>query len=264
MARKKNLKNIQSLEDLTRAQLIQIIRVYNDNHIIKNYHSLNKKKLIEIINNFIHITKDNKVEAIKKPKKVIEYDEFKKRAEDAKAKELLTGKEELKIVRALGRQRGIIHKLKDQLADLDEEIDSDYSLRNDKVFMKDYNDLKNNIEIEKNKLNNVIKIYKKHREKLEELEKKVETKEDKDKNEDDLKRKQIEQLKNMIKGLDNEYWKKSTPKEKSLFVKALKELEKQNEHKEVYKTIQSNLFKKYYEKNKNNKTVLGRGLLNII
>ena len=42
MRKKKDLKDIQSLEELTRAQLIQIIRVYNDNHIIKNYHSLNK------------------------------------------------------------------------------------------------------------------------------------------------------------------------------------------------------------------------------
>jgi hypothetical protein len=170
---KKKIKDIQSLEDLTREQLIQIIRVYNDKHIIKNYHSLNKKKLIEIINQYIHITKDNKVEAIQKPSKVIEYDEFKKRAEDEKAKEILTGKQERKIVRALGRERGILHRMKDELASLDEEIDADYKLKNDKVFMKDYNDLKNNIEIEKKKVNNIIKIYKKHREKMEELEKKL-------------------------------------------------------------------------------------------
>jgi hypothetical protein len=172
MKQKKNINDIQTLEDLTREQLIQIIRVYNDKHIIKNYHSLNKQKLIDIINKFIHITKDNKVEAIQKPSKIIEYDAFKKKAEDAKAKELLTGKQERKIVRALGRERGILHKMKDQLVENDEEIDADYKLRNDKVFMKDYNDLKKNIEIQKKKVNNIIKIYKKHLEKIEELEKK--------------------------------------------------------------------------------------------
>jgi len=39
----------------------------------------------------------------------------------------------------------------------------------------------------------------------------------------------------------------------------MRDLERLNEHKQVYDKT-PHLFKKYYQKNKNNQTVLGRGL----
>ena len=59
----------------------------------------------------------------------------------------------------------------------------------------------------------------------------------------------------------NDDWKQTNTKVKAFYVKALKFLERANKeiHKKVY-NASPDLFKKYYDKNKNNQIVLGRGL----
>ena len=50
----------EKLEDFKRSELIHIIKVYNTNNIIKNYHKMKKSDLIESINKHILISDDFK------------------------------------------------------------------------------------------------------------------------------------------------------------------------------------------------------------
>ena len=74
-------------------------------------------------------------------------------------------------------------------------------------------------------------------------------------------KKEIEKSIRLFRGLDSNEWKISNTKIKAFYVKTLNFLEKVNKemHKKVY-NASPDLFKKYYDKNKNNQIVLGRGL----
>ena len=65
----------------------------------------------------------------------------------------------------------------------------------------------------------------------------------------------------MFRGLDSNEWNAFDNTIKGLYVKTLKFLERANNEKytKVY-NASPELFKKYYDKNKNNQIVLGRGM----
>lgn len=160
---------MKELSKHTRAELIQIIRVYNSENIIKNYHNLKKSELINLINKHIQFDEEGNVEAKQKPSKVIEYDEFKKKLQDNKDNKILSGKQELKLARARGRQRGIISKIDDEIEGLNEELENEPKLKNDKSFMKQYDDLNKLKNIEKAKLKTITNLFKKNEKLIEEI-----------------------------------------------------------------------------------------------
>jgi hypothetical protein len=155
---------MKELSKHTRAELIQIIRVYNDENIIKNYHNLRKSELIKLIEKHIQFDEEGNVEAKQRPTKVIEYDKFKKKLEVKKDEKILSGKEELKLARARGKQRGIIAKIDDELEGLKEELENEPKLKKDKSFMKQFDDLNKIKDIEKTKLKTIITLFKKNEE----------------------------------------------------------------------------------------------------
>ena len=74
--------------------------------------------------------------------------------------------------------------------------------------------------------------------------------------------KEINKSIRLFTGLNtNDQWKRENTKIKAFYVKTLNFLERANKeiHKKVY-NASPDLFKKYYDKNKNNQIVLGRGL----
>ena len=74
--------------------------------------------------------------------------------------------------------------------------------------------------------------------------------------------KEINKSIRMFRNLNtNDDWKRENIKVKAFYVKTLNFLERANKeiHKKVY-NASPDLFKKYYDKNKNNQIVLGRGL----
>ena len=155
---------MKELSKHTRNELIQIIRVYNDKNIIKNYLNLPKKDLIKLIEKHIQFDDEGKVEAKQRPTKVVEYDEFKNKLEKNKLDKELSYKQELKLARARGRQRGKIAKIDDQLLGLREELENKPKLKNDKNFIKEVQDLAKLKEIEKSKLKTINKLFKKFEE----------------------------------------------------------------------------------------------------
>ena len=155
---------MKSLHEHTRKELIQIIRVYNDKNIIKNYHNLPKNDLIKLIQKHINLDDEGNVEAKQRPSKVIEYDEFKKKLEKDKLDILLSNKQELKLARARGRQRGKIAKIDDQLVSLKEELEDKPRLKDDPNFIKEVQDLIKLKEIEKSKLKTINQLFKKYEE----------------------------------------------------------------------------------------------------
>jgi len=155
---------MKELSKHTKAELIQIIRVYNDKNIIKNYHNLSKLDLIKLIEKHIQFDADGKVEAKQLPAKVIEYDAFKKTLDDKKLDKVLTDKQELKLARARGRQRGKIAKIDDQLDGLRDELENKPKLKDDKSFIKEVEDLQKAKLIERGKLKTINELFKKNEE----------------------------------------------------------------------------------------------------
>lgn len=160
---------MKELSKHTRAELIQIIRVYNSENIIKNYHNLKKSELINLINKHIQFDEDGNILAKQRPTKVIEYDEFKKKLQDNKDNKILSGKQELKLARSRGKQRGIIAKIDDEIEGLNEELENEPKLKNDKSFMKQYDDLNKLKNIEKAKLKTITNLIKKNEKLIEEI-----------------------------------------------------------------------------------------------
>ena len=152
------------LEQHTRKELIQIIRVYNNENIIRGYHAMKKVQLINAIRKHININEEGQVEAKANPIKPYGYDEFKTKLANKKTKALLSGKQELKLARARGKQRGIIAKIDDQLEGLNEELSNDFKLKKDKAFMKELAELEKQKETEKAKLKTIQQLFKKHNE----------------------------------------------------------------------------------------------------
>jgi hypothetical protein len=166
---------INSIDDLKRNELIHIIRVYDNYNIIKGYHTMNKTQLKEAINKHIILSPDFKTIKPKQHEtKLIEYDEFKKKLQNKKDDEILTGKQERKLHRARGRQIGTIEKLKDELKGLKEEMESDYKLKNDENFKKEYNDVVKALNTEREKLKTITQLIVKHNKLVEKIEEKKE------------------------------------------------------------------------------------------
>jgi hypothetical protein len=166
---------MKELSKHTRAELIQIIRAYNSENIIKNYHNLKKSDLIDLINKHIQFDNIGRITAKQLPIKVIEYDKFKKNIKVKKEK-LLTAKQESRLAKERGKQRGKIMKLDDELTELKLEIERDIKMKNDKSFMKQIEDLNKIKDIEKTKLKTINDLFKKNEaliKKNEEFEKKV-------------------------------------------------------------------------------------------
>ena len=167
---------MKPLEKHSRNELIQIIRVYNDKNIIKNYLNLNKKQLIELINKHIEFDDEGNVYPKKNVAKVIEYDEFIKKLQDRKDVKILSGEQELKLARARGRQRGKIAKIDDEIEGLNEELDNEPKLKKDKQFMKQFDDLNKIKATEKAKLKTINELFKKNEKLIEATKAKKETK----------------------------------------------------------------------------------------
>lgn len=157
----KKQRKIEKMEDFRRNELIQIIRIYNKGNAIKNYHKKNKKQLIEAINKHIIVSEDYKtIEGKPFKKKISTYDKY----EDKKIDKKLSLDKERKLYRDRGRLKAVILKLKEEIAEMDIEIDGNYKLRNDKDYMKTYNDKKEELKIEQNKLKTISNLIKKNEE----------------------------------------------------------------------------------------------------
>ena len=145
-------RKINKLEDLRRSELIAIIRIYNKENIIKKYHALSKVKLIELINKHILMSPDLKqIQPKINNTNLVEYDKFK----NVKIDKKLSNKDERKLYKERGRQRAIILKLKEELADMDVQIDGNYKLKNNADFMKNYNEKNELLKIESKKLKSI-------------------------------------------------------------------------------------------------------------
>jgi hypothetical protein len=151
---------MKELSKHTRAELIQIIRAYNSENIIKNYHNLKKSDLIDLINKHIQFDNIGRITAKQLPIKVIEYDKFKKNL--GKKEKLLTAKQESRLAKERGKQRGKIMKLDDELTELKLQIERDIKMKNDKSFMKQIEDLNKIKDIEKTKLKTINDLFKKN------------------------------------------------------------------------------------------------------
>ncbi len=151
---------MKELSKHTRAELIQIIRAYNSQNIIKNYHNLKKSDLIDLINKHIEFDNIGRITAKQLPIKVIEYDKFKKNID--KKEKLLTAKQESKLAKERGKQRAKIMKLDDELTELKLQIERDIKMKNDKSFMKQIDDLNKIKDIEKSKLKTINDLFKKN------------------------------------------------------------------------------------------------------
>lgn len=173
---------IRSIDDLKRNELIHIIRVYDNYNIIKGYHTMNKTQLKEAINKHIILSQDFKtIKPKQNETKLIEFDEFKTKLKNRKDDELLSGKQERKLHRARGRQIGKIEKLKDELNELNIEMESDYKLKKDDNFKKEYNDVVKSLNIEREKLRTITQLIVQHNKLVKKIEeKKIEEKKEKE------------------------------------------------------------------------------------
>ena len=178
MAKKRVIK---SLDDLKRKELIQIIRVYDNNNIIKGYHAMNKTQLKEAINKHIILSPDFKtIKPKQNETKLIEYDEFKKKLQK---KDL----SELELMKMLGALKGDKSKLEQNILDLKQQIeyeedrDGKESQNKINILEEEIEDLKPQIKILKDRINKVIDLIKIVRERDEPKRKEEEMKENKKK-----------------------------------------------------------------------------------
>ena len=113
-----------NLEDLTKPQLIQIIKTYNKELKIA-FTNRTKQELIDIIKSFMNVY-EGYIET--KPKKIV--------TEKPKLKKV---KDPLKeLIGQRGALRGEIEKYKSELEDMNEELKYDLKLKKDKSFVDNY------------------------------------------------------------------------------------------------------------------------------
>lgn len=138
-----------NLEDLTKPQLIKIIKAYNKEVNIA-YTNKTKQELIEIIKYFMNVY-EGYIET--KPKKIVMEKKKPKKVKDP-LKELIGQR---------GLLRGEIDKLKSEIEELNEELKYDMKLKNNKKFVEKYKQKVNDA----NKLINKLKEVNKQISKLE-------------------------------------------------------------------------------------------------
>jgi hypothetical protein len=150
----KKERKIKSLEDLKRNELIHIIRVYNKENIIKNYHRLKKSELIDVINKHIIMSEDfKKVQPKPKETKLISVSEYDKLM--GEKKEAKTYNDIRLLYKAFGGLRGNLLLLQKKKKEYDEDYKSDKRLGDDKQWVKEYEDLKDDINLTKDKLKKI-------------------------------------------------------------------------------------------------------------
>jgi len=142
-----------NLEDLTKPQLIQIIKTYNKELKIA-FTNRTKQELIDIIKSFMNVY-EGYIET--KPKKIV--------TEKPKLKKV---KDPLKeLIGQRGALRGEIEKYKSELEDMNEELKYDLKLKKDKSFVDNYKQKIKDV----NKLILMLKEVNKQISKLEEKQK---------------------------------------------------------------------------------------------
>lgn len=148
-----------------KSQLIEFIKLYNLATHISGYYKMKKRDLIKAIYSKFTINNKGEIEVLpdlkintKKTSKEIK----KKRKENKKKQQEYN--QMIKLVRRMGGLRGQIEKYKDELKDMDEEIEYDYRLKKDKSFQNKYNEKIEEINKLKKELSEVFKEIKKLRE----------------------------------------------------------------------------------------------------
>lgn len=120
-----------NLEDLTKPQLIKIIKTYNKEVKIA-YTNKTKQELIEIIKYFMNVY-EGYIET--KPKKIVMEKKKQKKVKDP-LKELIGQR---------GLLRGEIDRYKTELEDMKVELEYDLKLKNDKKFVEKYKQKVNDV-----------------------------------------------------------------------------------------------------------------------
>ena len=148
----------EKLEDFKRSELIHIIKVYNTNNIIKNYHKMKKSDLIESINKHILISDDfKKIQPKINEVKLISVSKYDNLIKEKKKKKKDENKEDnnknlSNLYKAFGGLKAQILLLQKEKKKYDEDLSYNLKLKDDVYWTQEYNDLIDDIKISKDKL----------------------------------------------------------------------------------------------------------------